>query len=261
MRANEIEIREDQGVLEIILNRPPVNALDPAISKEIHSAIKTLQKKSELRCAIFAARGRLFSAGWDLKAAATEGLDEDQDYGGGGFAGITEVFDLNKPIIAAVNGAAIGGGFEIVLACDIVVAHRQAYFQLPEGNVGVVADAGGVQRLPRRVPRNVANDVLFTGRRMGAEEAERHGLVNYLTDEDPLLKAREIARGIANLAPLSIQASKALVRDMETMSERDAFFATSSKQFATHVRMLESEDHEEGPRAFAEKRDPVWKGR
>ncbi|MEM6546015.1 MAG: enoyl-CoA hydratase-related protein, partial [Pseudomonadota bacterium] len=147
---------ESEGVLEITLNRPSVNAINMALSQELGDIFARYRETEELRCAIVTGQGeRAFSAGWDLKEAALEGADESDDYGVGGFAGLTNVFDLNKPVIAAINGLAIGGGLELTLACDLVVAAEHAYFSLPEASVGVVADAGGVQRLPKRVPLNV----------------------------------------------------------------------------------------------------------
>lgn len=255
--------REDGHVIEITINRPKANAIDPATSRELGDIFAYYRDNPALRCAILTGQGeKIFSAGWDLKAAAIEGVDEKDDYGVGGFAGLTEVFDLNKPVIAAVNGVAVGGGLELMLACDLIVTVEHAEFSLPEARVGVVADGGGVQRLPRRLPYFVAMDMLLTGRPLGTEEAHRLGLVNYVVKTDELLpKARELAKSIVDGAPLTIQATKQMVREMEGMTVEQAFSAVHKRLFTMHSTVLESEDHIEGPKAFAEKREPVWKGR
>ncbi|MFV1989046.1 MAG: enoyl-CoA hydratase-related protein, partial [Gemmatimonadota bacterium] len=180
----------------------------------------------------------------------------------GGFAGLTELWDLDKPVIAAINGVAVGGGFELALACDLIVAVEAATFSLPETSIGVAADAGGIQRLPRRIPRNIALDMLLTGRKMDAAEAARWGLVNYVVDREDLRpKVYELADAIVGGAPLSVRAIKEILRGTDGMSEREAFEAVNRRDFPTHERMLRSEDHEEGPRAFVEKRKPKWRGR
>ncbi len=263
MSDDPVLVSAQDGVLEITLNRPKANAIDAATSRLLGQTFVRLKDDPSLHVAIVAASGdRIFSAGWDLKAASEGGESEADDYGVGGFAGLTEMFDLTKPVIAAVQGVAIGGGFEIALASDIVVACPEASFALPETGIGVMADAGGVQRLPRRIPRNVAMDMLLTGRSMSAEEAHRWGLVNYLVPRGDLLPtAREIARRIADGAPLAVRAIKEVVNGIEDMALPDAFLAMRRGQFPTYSAMLTSEDHLEGPRAFVEKRKPEWKGR
>lgn len=261
---NDIVITERRGkTLEITLNRPKANAINPAMSMAIYEALATLRDDPDLLCGIITAAGeKIFSAGWDLKAAAEDGASEEDYHSPGGFAGITEMWDLNKPVIAAVNGVAVGGGFEIVLACDLIVAAEHATFFLPETALGVMADAGGVQRLPKKIPINIAQELLLTGRKMGAEEAAHYGMVNAVVPmTDLMTKARDLAREIASGAPLSVMAIKEVVREMATMSVKEAFDAINNREFPLHKAMLTSEDHEEGPKAFAEKRPPVWKGK
>lgn len=258
-----IEISIDDGVLEILFNRPPVNAIDYRTSQELGAAFVRLRDDENLRVAIVTAPGdRIFSAGWDLKSAVELGANAKPDHGPGGFAGLTELFSLDKPVIAAVNGRAIGGGFELVLACDLIVAAQNADFSLPEVALGVLADAGGMIRLPRRLPYAIAMELLLTGRRMTAEEAARYGLVNAVVPRDDLIEtARRMARTIADGAPLSVQVIKQVVRGTEAVSVEAAYAAVKARRFNAHNRVYESEDMHEGPRAFVEKRKPRWKGR
>ena len=205
--------------------------------------------------------GRFFSAGWDL-AGATQGEAIDADPGPGGFAGLTEFFSLHKPVIAAVNGLAMGGGFELALAADVIVASDTAEFALPEVKLGMVADSGGVLRLPRRLPRAIALEMLLTGRHMGALEAARWGLVNRVVAPDQLLDtAQALAQEMVLAAPLALAAVKELVNATEGQTI-EAAYTTLRKADLPHYRtMLRSEDAAEGPRAFAEKRPPRWQAR
>jgi crotonobetainyl-CoA hydratase len=246
------------AVLEVTVDRPPANAIDAATSRELGEAFATLRDDPNLRAGIVTGAGdRFFSAGWDLKAAAA---GDDEDFGSGGFAGLTELFDLDVPVIAAVNGLAVGGGFELALACDLIVAVPDAELFVPEVNLGFVPDAGGVVRLPRRLPRAVALELLLTGRRMGADEALRHGLVNRVVERDDLMStAREFADRIAAAAPLATRAVKAVVRAAEGLGAEEAYAAMRATP--AYRSMLASEDAGEGPRAFADGRPPVWRGR
>jgi len=248
-------------ILEVILDRPKANAIDAATSRMIGELFCAFRDDPTLRVAIVTGGGeKFFSAGWDLNAAA-QGEAIDGDYGPGGFAGLTELHDLNKPVIAAVNGMAAGGGFELALACDLIVAAEHAQFFLPEVLVGVLADAGAF-RLPKRLPRPIAMEMLLTGRRMGAQEAARWGLVNAVTPREALMdKAREYAAAIVKAAPLAIAAVKEVTRATEALEVRACYGLLRSGALTAYEQMQTSEDAREGPRAFAEKRAPVWKGR
>lgn len=248
-------------ILEVTLDRPRANAIDAATSRMMGALFCEFRDDPALRVAIITGAGeKFFSAGWDLHAAA-EGEAIDSDYGPGGFAGLTELHDLNKPVIAAVNGMAVGGGFELALACDLVVAAEHVQFFLPEVFVGLIADAGSF-RLPKRLPRQIAMEMLLTGRRMGAEEARGWGLVNAVTPLGELMdKAREYAQAIVKAAPLAIAAVKEVTRATEALGMQACYELMRSGKLKAYAKMLTSEDAKEGPRAFAEKREPVWKGR
>jgi crotonobetainyl-CoA hydratase len=252
--------RHDQ-ILEIILDRPKANAIDAATSRAMGQVFADFRDDPTLRVAILTGAGeRFFSTGWDLKAAAA-GEAVESDYGVGGFGGLAELPDLNKPVIAAVNGQAVGGGFELALACDLIVAADHAQFFLPEALVGVVADSGSI-RLPRLLPRPIALEMLLTGRRMTADEALTRGLINAVVPKDQLLdKAREYAQAIIMAAPLSIAAVKEIVRATESLDLAESYRLLHSQQLTAYQRMLHSEDAREGPQAFAEKRKPVWTGK
>jgi crotonobetainyl-CoA hydratase len=258
-----LRVTEMGSVLEIVLDRPKANAIDAITSRQMGDVFVRFRDDPALRVAIITGAGqKIFSAGWDLKAAASGDISEESDYGSGGFAGLTELFDLDKPVIAAVNGLAIGGGFELAIACDLIVAAEHAAFALPETRLGVAADSGGLQRLPRQLPYRVALELLLLGRRMPASEALHHGLINAVVLSGGLMdQARDWAQRIVDGAPLSVRAIKEILRDSEKMSVAEAFRAVRARRFPVHDAMLRSEDHAEGPRAFAEKRNPVWKGR
>ncbi len=256
-----LKLRREGGVLEVILDRPSANAIDHPTSRLMGETFRDFRDDPDLRVAIIATAGdRFFSAGWDLKAAA-DGAKVDDDYGVGGFGGMQELRDLNKPIIAAVSGMAVGGGFELALSADLILCADHSRFSLPEINVGTIADAATV-KLPKRLPYHVAMDLLLTGRWMEAEEAHRFGLVNALYPKAELMEAAwELARKLAAGPPLMFAAVKEVVRAAEAMTFQEAMNKITRRQFPTVDILYASEDHVEGPRAFAEKRPPNWTGR
>jgi crotonobetainyl-CoA hydratase len=203
---------------------------------------------------------KFFSAGWDLKAAAA-GEAPDSDYGVGGFGGLQELPDLNKPVIAALNGLAVGGGFEIALSCDLILAAEHVRLALPEIKAGTVADAASI-KLPRRIPYHIAMDLLLTGRWLGVSEAQRWGLVNEVLSAEQLMpRARELADLLASGPPLVFAAIKEIVRESEDLPFRQALRRVTQREYKTVDVLYASEDQKEGARAFAEKRAPVWRGR
>ena len=256
-----IETRRDGAVLEVVLNRPKANAIDLATSRLMGETFEAFRDDPELRVAIISTAGdRFFSAGWDLKAAAG-GDPVDGDYGVGGFGGLQELRDLNKPVIAAVSGMAVGGGFELALSADLIIATDESSFALPEIKAGTLADAATC-KLPKRIPYHVAMDLLLTGRWMDAEEAHRWGLVREVVPVDELMgRARECAQLLAGGPPLVYAAIKEVAREAETMSFQDAMSRIGKREFATVDVLYGSEDYWEGAQAFVEQRDPVWRGR
>jgi crotonobetainyl-CoA hydratase len=244
------------GVLEIVLDRPKANAIDRATGLELHDAFARLRDDADLCVGILTGGGeRFFSAGWDLKAAAAGDESTSTDFGPGGFAGLTELFDLDKPVVAAVNGLAAGGGFELVLACDLIVAAEHAEFFLPEVGLGIVPDAGGAQRLPRRLPWFLAMELLLTSRRLDAQEAERRGLVCSVVPGARLMEeARRIADHIAGCPPLAVQATKEIARRAEGLSVEETFAAMAAGDFPAYSRAMAAPEFLEGARSFAEGR-------
>ena len=256
-----VKTRRDGAILEVTLDRPKANAIDLATSRIMGKVFAGFRDDPDLRVAIITGAGeKFFCPGWDLKAAA-DGDAVDGDYGVGGFGGLQELRDLNKPVIAAVNGIACGGGLELALSADMILAADHATFALPEIRSGTVADAASI-KLPKRIPYHIAMELLLTGRWFDADEAHRWGLVNEIVPAaDLMTRARDLAALIASGPPLVYAAIKEIVRDAEDSRFQDALNRITKRQLRTVDVLYSSEDQLEGARAFAEKRDPVWKGR
>ena len=253
--SDEVQVEHAGGVAVITINRPRArNAINHAVSTGIAAALDDLDERDDLTVGIITGAGGSFCAGMDLKAfVAGENVSDDRR----GFGGIT-MLPPRKPIIAAVEGWALAGGCEIALACDLIVAAEDAKFGIPEVKRGLVAAAGGLVRLPRRIPPAVAMELALTGDPLTATDAHRLGLVNTLTTPGGALDgAKALAARIAANGPLGVAASKQLIVESQDWTDADLW----EKQQAIVGAVLGSDDAVEGARAFAEKRAPVWKGR
>ncbi len=260
MATEDVRTRIEGGILEVVIDRPKANAIDRATSIRLGEIFTDFRDNSDLRVAIITGGGeKFFCAGWDLKAAAG-GEEVDGDYGIGGFGGIQELENFNKPVICAVNGICCGGGFEIALCADIIIAVEHATFALPEIRSGTVADAASL-KLPKRIPYHIAMEMLLTGRWLDAEEGNRWGFVNEVVPADKLMeRAWEIARLIESGPPLVYAAIKQVVREAENMQFLPALKKITGREFDPIDTLFSSDDQLEGALACAEKRDPIWKG-
>ena len=259
---NNIETKVDGAVLEVTLDRPKANAIDTPTSHAMGEVFAKFRDDLTLRVAIIRGAGdKFFCAGWDLKAAAAGTESPDGDFGIGGFGGMQELPNLNKPVIAAINGIACGGGLELALSADMIIAADHAKFALPEINAGTLADAATI-KLPKRIAFHIAMELLLTGRWMAAAEAHQRGLVNEVVALDDLLpRARELAAHLASGPPLVFAAIKECIRLTENITTQQAFDLLRNKIPPTVKTLYESMDMQEGARAFAEKRKPTWQGK
>ena len=254
------ELKEQGRVLEVTLCRGKANTITAEDSRELNRMWESFRDNEAQRFAILTGKGeKFFCAGWDLKNVAESGEESDSEYGSGGFGGLNYPRNFYKPVICAVNGIACGGGFEMMLGCDIIVAEEHATFALPEINVGVLPDCG-VVKLRRRIPYHVAVELMMTGRWMDASEAKHWGLVNHVVPKgEGMAKAREIASQLASGPPLLYPAIKQVLKMTENVSENEAFAVHDA--CAAVEKVNRSDDLKEGALAFSEKREPVWKAR
>jgi enoyl-CoA hydratase len=253
--SSELLIERREGVLIMTLNRPDArNAMTQSLAREMAAALDQLDADAEMRVGVLTGAAGHFCSGMDLKAFLRGELPRVE---GRGFGALTQR-PPHKPLIAAVEGYALAGGFEMVLACDLIVASRDAKFGLPEVKRGLAATAGGLMRLPRRIPYHIAMQHLLTGDPLPAERAAHFGLVNELTEPGQALAgALTLAGKLLANGPLAVAASKRVAAESRDWPESDMF----DRQAAYTRAVFESEDAKEGARAFAEKRPPMWKGR
>ena len=249
-----VEFTSEDGIAVITLNRPEVrNAIDRETSLAVEAAVKRVNDDAQIRCAVITGAGGNFCAGMDLKAFLR---GEVVRLPGTGLAGITQA-ELQKPFIAAVEGYALAGGFEIMLACDMVVASSAAKFGLSEVKRGLVANAGGLVRLPRQMPIKLASEFVLTGEMFPAQRLADAGLVNRIVAEgEALAEAIKLAQLIAANGPMAVAVSRRVLRESPEWPEAEMF----ERQFEITAPVFTSDDAREGAAAFAEKRKPVWKG-
>ena len=261
--SDVVNVTRNGAILEITLNNPKANTINQPVSRRMGEVFAEFRDDPSLRVAILTGAGpKFFSAGWDLNEAAEVGGDGySADYGQGGLYGFAELPGLDKPVIAAVNGYAVGAGFEILLIADFVVASDNAQMWLPESQLGLMPDVATFL-LPRILPPVIANEVLFAGRRMTAAEAERWGLFNRVVPQAELMEAaRELAARVVRTAPLSVAGVRQTIKDSAGLSLAEAYKTMREGGFPAMTRCITSADAEEGPRAALEKREPVWQGR
>lgn len=268
----QLDVTINGPVMEVAMKRPPVNAINLSLSREMYDAFRELNDNPNLRVGLLSSAGNaknVFSAGWDLKAfAAGESIDEENgfDLGPGGLGGLPEFFGLYKPVVVALAGAAIGGGFELALGGDVIICSEDAYFWLPEMQRGFLPDGGAIQKLHHRIPWSVSMDLILTGRKMHADEAKHWGLVRDVVPADRLMEhARSVAATIAEGAPLVAVALKEYMRKHAHASVEESHAAVrrawvGRSDMPHYERMIRSDDFNEGSAAFVQKRDPAFKG-
>ena len=254
MSADEVLVEVDEGVAVLTINRPKArNAVNGAVARGIAAALDELEERSDVSVYVLTGAGGTFCAGMDLKGFLTGDMPVVE---GRGFAGMAEA-TTRKPMVAAVEGYALAGGFELALSCDVIVASSAAQFGLPEPRRGLIAGAGGVMRLPRRIPYHVAMEIALTGAHYPASRLYELGLVNRITEPGAALAgALELAREIAANAPLAVRATKRVVIESQDWSTAEMF----ARQGEIIMPVFGSKDAMEGAAAFAEKRAPQWKG-
>lgn len=256
-----LKVTRNGQILEIVLDRPKANALDAPSSREMGRVFADFRDDPDLRVAILTGAGeKFFSGGWDLNAVA-DGEEYLEDFGEGGFGGFAEMTDLLKPVICAVNGLAVGAGFEMLLRADFIIAAEHAQFMLPEVRIGIAPDVATFM-LPKLVPRQKAFEILMTGRQFGAEELAALGIINKVVAGEHLMsEARALAGELCRAAPLSLAAIKEAVHLTENLTFEESYAALRSRTWPAFMKMLASSDAREGAKAFVEKRDPAWSGR
>jgi crotonobetainyl-CoA hydratase len=256
-----LKISRKGQIMEIILDRPKANALDAPSSRLMGEVFAEFRDDPNLRVAILSGAGeKFFSAGWDLKAVAG-GEEYFGDFGQGGFGGFAELPGLLKPVICAINGMAVGAGFEMILRADFIIAAEHARFMMPEARIGVAPDVGTFM-LAKQLPRQKAFEILMTGRQFSAHALADLGLVNEVVPAAQLMeRARSLAEELLQAAPLSLAAIMEAVQFTEDLAFEQSLKALRSKSWPAFMKMLESSDAREGARAFVEKRDPVWEDR
>ena len=256
-----IHLTRNGQILEIVLDKPKGNAIDAALSREMGKVFADFRDDPELRVAILTGAGeKFFCGGWDLGAVA-DGEEYTGDFGEGGFGGFSEMNNLLKPVICAVNGYAIGAGFEMLLRSDFIVAAEHAEFWLPEVQLGVAPDIATFL-LPKMMPRQKAFEILMTSKRSSAETLAQFGIVNQVVPADELMmRARELAQTLLIAAPLSLAAVKEAADVTQNLTFEECYAALREKSWPAFFKMLQSSDAQEGATAYQERRAPVWSGK